>query len=80
MKRVNQMVLFRSHCKSCSDFGKYYAYTCSMKCSIKGNSIIKPTKITVSEFSKVLQNNIGITLSITTMRKNIKEIKKFISE
>ena len=64
----------------CSDFSKHFGLICSMKCSIKGNNKIKPNKISIKEFSIVLQNNIGITLSVSSMYKHIKEIKNLISE
>jgi len=74
------MVLFRSKCKKCSDLAKYHGYYCSMKCSIKGNKKIIPNKITPNEFSRVLLNNIGITVSRTTMYNYIREIKSLIND
>ena len=49
-----------------------------MDCSVKGKEKIFPTKFTMRDIAKCIENNIGVKISTPNMSIYVREIKQLI--
>ena len=69
----------KTHCKVCKEFFKYNGKYCSMSCALKKKTKIYPKRYSMDDIKKCLENNMGVRISLSTIVKYSKEIKKFLT-